>query len=81
MARYRRAKPLSFLKYRSKQLSHNSFASEAEFFFILTVCLHKVQLYKEKKKEDSLFFSPNWDKPQRKNILLTVCVSSMATSA
>lgn len=56
MARYRRAKPLSFLKYRSKQLSHNSFASEAEFFFILTVCLHKVQLYKEKKKK-TVYFS------------------------
>jgi len=64
MARYRRAKPLSFLKYRSKHLGHNSFNSETEIFFILTVCLHEMQLYKpKKKKRDSLFFSPNWDKP------------------
>lgn len=85
MARYRRTKPLSFLKYTFKHLGHNSFTSEAEVFFILTICLHKVQLYKEEKKKKkyraSLFFSPNWDKPQWKNTLLTVHVSSMATSA
>lgn len=46
--RHRRAKPMSFLKFRSKQLGHSSFTSEAEVSFIFTVFLHEIQLQKIK---------------------------------
>lgn len=64
--RYRRTKPLSFLKYGSKHIGHNSFTSEAELFFILTIFLHEMQLFKRKKQKT---------KPKQTKKKETVCFS------
>lgn len=54
MARQRRTKPSSFLTYRSKWLGHNCFTSETEVF-ILTLCLHEVQISKPKEGREFVF--------------------------
>lgn len=58
--RYRRVKPMSFLKFRSNQLGRSSFTSEADGFFILTVSLHETQLQNLKKEKKNVKIPPQF---------------------